>query len=98
MPDYTALPKNRIAILHGQRVEVLAVWTGSRGLRAEVLALDGQRFNSWTHGGWCESNSTHVNLDWLTYPPDECHCVLPEQSCQTCRSSANNTYGDEYND
>ncbi len=41
-------------------VEIVDVWTGGSGVKlATVRAFIGQPFQSWTHGGWCPSDTAN---------------------------------------
>lgn len=52
-------------------VRVLNVYESPLGKRATIEALKGEPFIAWTHGGWCFSSTTRVNVDLLHQAPQE---------------------------
>jgi len=73
----------------GRQVEIIDFFTGSGGRRlALVKRITGEKFQQYTHGGWCESDYANAPVDLIHIEQDECHCVLPEQSCPACRNAA----------
>lgn len=55
-----------LARFQKHEVEVLDVFPGASGVKlATVRALRGKPFMSWTHGGWCESDTANLPADLL---------------------------------
>lgn len=55
-----------LARFQNHPVEVIDVFPGSSGIKlATVRALQGKPFMSWTHGGWCESDTANLPAELL---------------------------------
>lgn len=64
---------------------------------AVVQALNGKPFSSM--GRWTIATPfMTVKVKDLIIEPDECDCVLPEQSCPACRAAAHHDDGIPYVD